>query len=1375
MSQDSNRDPVSTQTTPSETAENFLVVGIGASAGGIQALRGFFTNVPAHTNMAYVVILHLSPDYESHLAEVLQNASALPVIKVEQRVHVEPDHVYVIPQNKGLEINDGHIEVIDWESPEIRRAPVDVFFRTLAQSHGQRAVSVVLSGTGANGSMGMKRVKEMGGLCIVQDPREAEYDDMPRHSLATGLVDYSLPVAQIPAQIIAYREQLKVIRIPKHEEPVREEADALRDIFTQLRVRTGHDFSNYKRATVLRRIARRISVHELPDLIAYSHFMHEHPAEAGALLKNLLISVTNFFRDPHAFEMLERDVVPKLFEGKTVDDQVRVWVTGCATGEEAYTVTMLLLEYAATLFAAPQIQVFATDIDEDAIATAREGYYTVNDAADVSPERLGRHFIVEGDGYRVRRELRELVLFAVHNVIKDPPFAHLDLATCRNFLIYLNRTAQRRVMEVLHFALNPGGYLMLGNSESVDGTSDRFSTVNKEQRIFQGRAVENRLIFPVPDGGLVTRLNKLPELRQRREAQTPLRSSYAELHQRLLERYGPPSVVVSEDYDVLHISESAGKFMQIQGGELSTHVLTLIRPELRLELRAALYQAAHKKTDVESHAIPVQVGDETKSIRLHVRPVLSNEDKARGFFLVAFDEAKEAEALEPKFQVADDDEPLARRLEEELVDVKAQLRATIDHHELQREELKASNEELQAMNEEMRSAAEELETSKEELQSINEELTTVNQELKIKIEELGHTNDDLRNLMNSTQIGSLFLTRELRIKLFTPQAREIFNLIPADVGRGLSDITSKLDHDEIMKDATKVLETLQPLERTIRTKDNRSFMMHVSPYRTMDDRIDGVVLTFTDFTERDAVEQAIRQSEEQFRRAIEEAPIPVIMHAEDGEVLQISRTWTELTGYTIADVPTFDAWLTRAYGDGAEEVRNHMHEMFNEQRRTVNIEFPIRTRDRVLRYWSFSASSPGTLRDGRRFVVGMAVDVTERKRMQDSLRESEARLRFMMESVEDYAIMITDAAGHIEMWNSGAEHTFGYTADEIIGQSIEIIFTPQDRRRQIPLREMETAREKGSSLDERWHIRKDGTRFYVSGVLSPLHDADAVVTGYVKIARDLTQQRRTEEELRRANDELETRVRDRTFELAKVNESLRDEISERIQTERDRVRLLRQIVRAQEDERRRIARDIHDQVGQQMTALRLNLAAIDQGYGGDGEIREKLDQTKAIAERLDADVDFLAWELRPAALDDIGVAEAMGSFVRQWSRYSGVEAQFHTTGLDKERLSPETETNLYRIMQEALNNTLKYARASSVDVLLERRDSQVVLIVEDDGTGFNPSEEVGDNKGMGLIGMRERAALVGGTLEIESRPKQGTTIFVRVPAQFGEEEAGEAR
>lgn len=1263
MSETFNQDPIGAQGAELDASGNFLVVGLGASAGGIQALKEFFARVPAESSMAYVVILHLSPDHDSQLAEVLQSASAIPVTQVENHIRVEPNHVYVIPPNKSLMMNDGHLDISNMTSTEVRRAPVDIFFRTLAESHRARAVSVVLSGTGANGSMGMKRVKEMGGLCIVQDPSEAEYDDMPRHSLATGLVDYALPVSEIPAQIIAYREQLKLLHLPESPPaPAEADANALRDIFTQLRVRTGHDFSNYKRATVLRRIARRMGVNELQNLPAYSQFMHERPAEANALLKDLLISVTNFFRDAESFEKLEQEIIPKLFKDKTADDQVRVWVAGCATGEEAYTLTMMLADYAANLSGPPQIQVFATDIDEDAIATARDGFYTLNDAADVPPERLNRYFVEADEGYRVRREIRERVLFAIHNVIKDPPFGHLDLATCRNLLIYLNQTAQRRVMDVLHFALNPGGYLMLGASESIDGASDLFTVVDKEHRLYQGRAIETRLIFPVPDGSLIARLGKLPEINRARESQSPHRSTYAELHQRLLERYAPPSVVINEDYDILHMSESAGRYMELKGGEPSTNLLMLIRPELRLELRSALYQAMQKKTDVGSRGISIKVGDETKMIDVHVRPVLSDVGKARGFLLVLFEEANEAMAAAAAAQegarvVDADEELLSRRLEEELLEVKAQLSATVEQHEIQREELKATNEELQAMNEEMRAAGEELETSKEELQSINEELTTVNQELKIKIEELGHSNDDFKNLMNSTQIGTVFLDRNLRIKLFTPRARDIFNLIPADVGRRLSDITSKLDGDPLIADAEKVLERLQPIERAVRTKDGHTFLMQVVPYRTAEDRINGVVVSFMDISERQRAEEATRRSEEQFRRAIEDAPIPVIMHAEDGEVLQISRTWTELTGYTLEDVQPFDAWFTRAYGEGAEAVRAHMYELFKGNRRALNIEFPIRTSRGEMRHWSFSASSPGTLHDGRRYIIGMAVDITESKQTQEALRESKERVSLMMESAE-------------------------------------------------------------------------------------------------------------------AN------VRERTFELAKANESLRDEISERIRTEKARVRLLRQIVRAQEDERRRIARDIHDHLGQQMTALRLNLEALDKGGGEDEELRRKLvEQTKTIAAQLDADVDFLAWELRPAALDDIGLAEALGNYLREWSKHSGIEAQFHTTGMDAERLAPETETNLYRITQEALNNIMKYSRATRADVLLERRDHQVVLIIEDNGVGFNPQKaaSVDAAKGMGIIGMRERAALVGGTLEIESKPKEGTTIFARVPVKFLEEEAEEAK
>ena len=436
----------------------FLIVGIGASAGGIQALKQFFERVPADSGMAYVVILHLSPDHDSRLAEVLQAVAKVPIAQVKEKIQVVPNHVYVVPPSQHLEMLDGHITVTPNMTMGDRRAPVDIFFRTLAESHHGRAVAVVLSGTGANGSMGIKRIKARGGAAFVQDPREAEFDEMPRNSIATDLIDEVLNVAEIPAKILAYKKHLGTIEIAA--EPVsrpEEQQQALREIFTQLRLRTGHDFSNYKRPTLLRRIERRVNLRGLPNLPAYAAFIRERPEEAQGLLKDLLISVTNFFRDAKAFAALEHEVLPRILQEKTADAPLRVWVAGCATGEEAYSLAMLCAERTLGVLDAPQVQIFATDIDEQALATARDGLYTLNDAADVSPERLGRFFTPEGDQYRIRRELREMILFAHHNVLKDPPFSHLDLVTCRNMMIYLNQTAQERVMETLHFALDPGG------------------------------------------------------------------------------------------------------------------------------------------------------------------------------------------------------------------------------------------------------------------------------------------------------------------------------------------------------------------------------------------------------------------------------------------------------------------------------------------------------------------------------------------------------------------------------------------------------------------------------------------------------------------------------------------------------------------------------------------------------------------------------------------------------------------------------------------------------------------------------------------------------------------------------------------------------
>lgn len=967
--------------------DGFLVVGLGASAGGIQALKEFFQHVPSSTGMAYVVILHLSPDHDSQLAQVLQVVSTIPVLKVMENTKIEPDHIYVVPPNQHLVITDDSIAPSVNVFIEDRRAPVDIFFRNLADTLGPRAVGVVLSGTGANGSMGLKRIKERGGVVFVQSPREAEFAEMPRNSIATELVDEVLPVAEIPGRIIAYRDNVGSVEIvDETKERSDSQQQALREVFTLLRMRTGHDFSNYKRPTLLRRIERRINIRNLTSLQAYAEFLRDRPDECVALLKDLLISVTNFFRDSKAFQTLEQLIIPTIFRDKKPGDDVRIWVAGCATGEEAYSVAMLCAERTAET-GQPKVQVFATDIDDAAISVAREGYYTLNDVADVSPERLRRFFKKDGDGYRVHREIREMVIFANHNFLKDPPFSHLDLVTCRNVLIYLNSIAQERVMETFHFSLKPRGYLFLGSAESVEGAGDLFTNFDREHHIFQAREVATRH-FPVPESvpNFQFKKNDAVQKQDDKESRAKTGISFGELHQKLLEQYAAPSVVINQNYDIVHLSEKAGRYFVWQGGEPTKNLLKSVRAELRLELRSALHQAVQNNISVEARNLKLQINGQSQLVNIQIRPVLQDLDNFKGFILVIFNQKEDMANGEPI--VVASDEPIARQLEEELIQVKTQLRNSIEQHEYQAEELKASAEELQAMNEELRSAVEELETSKEELQSMNEELRTVNQELKIKVEETSVASNNLENLINSANVATIFLDRNFSTRMFTPAILDIFNLISADFGRSISDITHKLQYEGLLKDAETVLEKLTVVEREVSTIDNRWYMMRILPYRTAEDRINGVVITF-----------------------------------------------------------------------------------FN---------------------------------------------ITSRKEAEKALEQSEQHLRLLIESATDYAIFTQDTERRITKWNSGAELMMGYTESEIIGKCGDIIFTREDRDNKAPEAEAQKADKEGRAQNERWHVRKDRSRFWGSGSVNPLRDNDGKLLGFVKIMRDLTRTKEAEERLQLA-------------------------------------------------------------------------------------------------------------------------------------------------------------------------------------------------------------------------------------------------------------------
>lgn len=891
---------------------DFPVVGIGASAGGVQALLRFFENAPSDMGMAFVVVLHLSATHVSSADKVLQNVTRMGVRQVSGPTRIEANHVYVIAPGKSLTMADGFLNARDAEPTAGRPVSIDRFFRSLADAHGQRAMCIVMSGTGSDGSVGIANVKEKGGVTLAQEPNDAEYSEMPQNAILTDQVDLVLPVVEMPQRLLDIWNNAKRIALPELEPATlspddradRGEAElALQAILATLRTRTGHDFRFYKRATMLRRIERRLQVNGVPDLIAYRDLLRDNSRETAALLKDMLIGVTSYFRDREAFESLERGVLPALFQNKADGDQVRAWVAGCSSGEEAYSLAMLLCEQREALHSSANIQVFATDIDESAVARARAGLYPESIMTDVRPSTLRKFFTKMDSRYEVVKSVREKILFAMHNVLRDPPFSRLDLVSCRNLLIYLDRGVQNQVLEMFHYALYPNGYLFLGTSESADSVEELFSVVDKKNRIYRAKAAKlpNRPTLGAPSLLLQGRFTQDEEAGS---ALVPGRRnfSFSALHQRVLEQYAPPSVIVNRDSKIVHMSDNAGRFLRYVGGEPSSNMIAVVLPELRLDLRTALFQAAQTGNSVEARRVKLQRNGLPSYVNMTVRPFHDAAADA-DFLLVLFDEVQEAmteDRAAVTYQTGHD--TVMQQLEQELHSSKEQLQTTIEQYETSMEELKASNEELQAINEELRSATEELETSKEELQSVNEELITVNAELQAKIEETGKANDDLENLITSTDIATIFVDRAMCIKRYTPNAATVFNLIGADVGRSLFDITHRLVYPELADDVSATFQSLRLTEREVATSDGRWFLARVLPYRTADDRIDGAVLSLVETTARRRAEANVRAGEERLRLAAQTTnDFAIIVQDPEGRIVSWNAGAERVFGYTAAE------------------------------------------------------------------------------------------------------------------------------------------------------------------------------------------------------------------------------------------------------------------------------------------------------------------------------------------------------------------------------------------------------------------------------------------------------------------------------------------
>jgi two-component system CheB/CheR fusion protein len=880
----------------------FPIVGIGASAGGLAAFEAFFSAMPpgGDTGMSFVLVQHLSPVHKSTLVELVQRYTRMQVLEAAEGMPVQPHCTYIIPPNHDLTLQAGVLHLAQHDAVRKPRMTVDHFFSSLAASQRERAICIVMSGTGSDGTLGLRDVKAEGGMVMVQSPATAEYDGMPGSAMATGMVDYVLPAGEMPAQLIAYvRHAFDPHRRPAPAAPQRDKL--LKKVCVLLRAHTGHDFSQYKETTLLRRMQRRMALRQIEAPEDYLRYARENPQEIEALFRDLLIGVTNFFRDADAFKLLDEKVIAPMVSAKSAHEPLRVWVCGCSTGEEAYSIAMLLYEHMMAHKRVLKAQVFATDIDRNAIDLARAGVYPASIAGHVSEERLARFFTLDParGTYRIQKHIRDLLVFSEQDVIKDPPFSKLDMVSCRNLLIYLNGELQRKLIPLFHYALVPGGTLFLGTSESLGDGARLFNVVDRKWKLFTRLPSEMGSMRPA----LPEFVPQLADTGDRRPAigATEPGDEGGKLRQvtekALLSHYGPAGVLINGRGQILHIVGRTGKFLEPADGDATMSILAMARDGLRRELTIALHKAVAHKELVSYQGLAIKLNDGLVKANMAVRPVELADGSV--LYLVVLEElAPRLSADEPQRQDEDQSGRITE-LERELRSKDEYLQTTLEEMETTNEELKSTNEEMQSVNEELQSTNEELETSKEELQSVNEELSTVNAELQDKVTDLSRANNDMNNLLAGTGVGTVFVDHQLRIARFTPAAAQVINLISSDIGRPLEHVSSNLvGYDRMIEDISAVLEQLVPREAEVQVKTGGWYLMRIRPYRTMENLIEGAVITLVDISERKRAEASLRSSEQRLNAFIHQAYAGVCEIDLEGRLLFANDRLCETLGYS---------------------------------------------------------------------------------------------------------------------------------------------------------------------------------------------------------------------------------------------------------------------------------------------------------------------------------------------------------------------------------------------------------------------------------------------------------------------------------------------
>lgn len=855
-----------------KTSAKFAVVGIGASAGGLEALELFVAQIPIDSGLAFVIVQHQDPTHKGMMVELLQRRTLLPVYQIENQMPVMPNCIYMIPPGLDLTISHNILHLLKPSTPRGLRLPINFFFSSLAEDKKQLSVGVILSGMGSDGTLGVRAIKEHGGAVFVEEPSLAKFDSMPKSVINSGFFDVVAPTVELPGKIISYFQYPSLSF--KGDKSAYHDQSAITKILSLIRAETGHDFSLYKKNTLYRRIERRMELYQLSSIQDYAEYLDEHVQEIHLLFKELLIGVTRFFRDPLTWEQLKNDILPTFFSNTKDNNTLRAWVTGCSTGEEAYSLAIIFKEALETLRPTKNhfsLQIFATDLDKDAIDKARKGIFPQNISEDISERRLQRYFTEVEHGYKINQEIRDMLIFATQNVILDPPFTKIDILTCRNLLIYLDPELQKKLLQLFHYSLNPGGILVLGSAETIGGATYLFSPFPGKTRLYRRlespRTLEHSE-FPTSYPRNQTELS-MPTLSRTKMNNFPPNLKML-VESLLLQLYSLPAVLAADQGDILYIHGQTGKYLEPATGKANLNVFAMAREGLKQALSESFQKALRQQSPISLKAVKVRTNGHFQAVDVIIHPLALNEEFTKMILIIFKDIElpKETKKSNIKTGKTGKDSDRVATLLEELQYSQKTLQITRDEMQNSQEELKSANEELQSTNEELQSTNEELTTSKEEMQSMNEELQTVNNELQVKIDELSSTSNDMHNLLNSTDIAILFLDEELKVRRFTNQITNIIKLIPGDTGRKITDLVSDLDYPSLTKDTQEVLRTLVFKETQVPTHDDRWFIVRIMPYRTLENKIDGVVITFTDITVSKKLEFELRKTEANLKKLL---------------------------------------------------------------------------------------------------------------------------------------------------------------------------------------------------------------------------------------------------------------------------------------------------------------------------------------------------------------------------------------------------------------------------------------------------------------------------------------------------------------------------